>query len=183
MKLLTLSICIRTSTNSTGSIAVTSAHYSDSTLPVTVNTLDCTGYEDGLLECPMSNLSNHVCDSYEDAGIICQGWCTVGAAMELAMSVVFNNSTQLLQHCTLSVIMVIYGLWVEDHWKVDWKYASTVPGGQCAIPYSAIVMQLQLVISLDLKEMVSSDNNYTLTCHSAASAFKLQYNVAVHLWQ
>ena len=66
---------MHTSTNSTGSIAVTSAHYSDSILPVTVNTVNCTGYEDGLLECPMNIFSNYVCDSYEDAGIICQGLC------------------------------------------------------------------------------------------------------------
>ena len=68
---------MHTSTNSTGSIAVTTAHYSDSTLPVTVNTVNCTGYEDGLLECPMSNLTNYVCDSFEDAGIICQGSYTL----------------------------------------------------------------------------------------------------------
>ena len=63
---------------------------------------------------------------------------------------------QLLQHCTLSVMMVIYNLWVEIlHWKEDWKFASTMPGGQCAIIYLEIMMQLQLVISLDLKELVS----------------------------
>ena len=145
---------MHTSTNSTGSIAVTSAHYSDSTLPVTVNTVSCTGYEDGLLECPMSNLSDYVCDSYEDAGIICQGLCTLGAAMELAMNIVFNNTTQLLQHHSLIVMMVIYGLWVEDDWKEDWKYASTVLGGQCATICLVTMMQLQLVISLDLKEKV-----------------------------
>ena len=142
VKLLTLSICIRTSTNSTGSIAVTSAHYSDSTLPVTVNTVNCTGYEDGLLECPMRNLSNYACDTYEDAGIICQGLYTFDAAADFAMNIIFNNATQLLQHCTLIVMMVIYGLWVEDHWKEHWKCASTVPGGQCAIPCSVITMQL-----------------------------------------
>ena len=69
-----------TSTNSIGSVAVTSAHYSDSTLPVTVNTVNCTGYEDGLLECPMNSVSNYVCDSYEDAGIVCQGLCLLAAA-------------------------------------------------------------------------------------------------------
>ena len=71
--------------NSTGSVAVTSTHYSDRTLPVIVNAVNCTGYEDSLLECPMSNLSNYVCDSYEDAGIICQGMCTLDEAKVLAM--------------------------------------------------------------------------------------------------
>ena len=106
--------------NSTGSIAVTSAHYSDSTLPVTVNTVNCTGYEADLLECPMGSVSNYVCDSYEDAGIVCQGSCSLGVAMDLVVNVIFNHATQLLQHGTLSVTMVIYGLWVEIlHWKED----------------------------------------------------------------
>ena len=60
----------------------------------------------------MRNLSNYACDTYEDAGIICQGLCSFNAAMELAMSIVFNTATQLLQHCTRIVLMVTYGLWV-----------------------------------------------------------------------
>ena len=145
--------CMYTSTNSTGSVAVTSAHYSDSTLPATVNAVNCTGYEDGLLECPMDSVSNYVC---EDAAINCQGLCSLAAARKLANNIIFNNATQLLQHCTLSVTMVIYGLW-EDilHWKEDWKCASTVPGEQCAITSSVTMMHLQLVISLDLRETVS----------------------------
>ena len=71
--------------NSTGSVAVTSTHYSDRTLPITVNVVNCTGHEDSLLECQMSNLSNYVCDNYEDAGIICQGMCTLDEAKVLAM--------------------------------------------------------------------------------------------------
>ena len=104
---------MHTSTNSTGSIAVTTAHYSDSTLPVTVNAVNCTGYEDGLLECRMNILSDYVCDSYEDAGIICQGLCTLDAATVLVVIIIFTTTAQLLQHCTLSVMMVIYSLWVE----------------------------------------------------------------------
>ena len=52
--------------------------------------------------------------------------------------------------------MVIYNLWVEIlHWKEDWKFASIVLGGQCATIYLETMMQLQLVISLDLQELVS----------------------------
>ena len=63
----------------------------------------------------MSSVSNYICDSYEDAGIVCQGLCTLDAATELAMNIIFNISAQQLQRCTLSVRMVLYSLRVEDH--------------------------------------------------------------------
>ena len=58
-----------------GAIAKTS-FYTETILPHTMFNISCTGDEDTLFDCVYSDVvsieSN--CYSYEDAGVICQGW-------------------------------------------------------------------------------------------------------------
>ncbi|KPP56884.1 hypothetical protein Z043_125454, partial [Scleropages formosus] len=51
--------------------AVGSAHFWMGKGPVWLDSLQCSGSEASVLECPRENLRKHNCDNNEDAGIIC----------------------------------------------------------------------------------------------------------------
>lgn len=49
------------------------ASFGQSSGPIWLDQLACTGTEGSLCECPANNIGTHDCSHFEDAGVICQG--------------------------------------------------------------------------------------------------------------
>ena len=56
-----------------GAIALPGHHFSDGGMVPVINSLNCTGKEARLQDCPMGNQSNEMCSQFNEAGLICQG--------------------------------------------------------------------------------------------------------------
>ena len=52
---------------------MTTSQFSDASVPIVLNSVDCSGSESTLLDCPRSPDSRLACGALEDAAIICQG--------------------------------------------------------------------------------------------------------------
>ena len=55
-----------------GSIAATGS-YTESSKPVHINDLNCTGSEESVWECPHNGIKGYSCNHQQDASVICQG--------------------------------------------------------------------------------------------------------------
>ena len=42
--------------------------------PVFLEYVQCSGFEENLLDCDNNRLGYSTCGHYEDAGVVCQGW-------------------------------------------------------------------------------------------------------------
>ena len=56
----------------TGSIAATGS-YTESSKPVYINDLNCTGSEESVWECPRNGIEGYSCNHRQDASVMCQG--------------------------------------------------------------------------------------------------------------
>ena len=56
-----------------GAIAVTSGLFSETSLPIVIGEVFCSGNESSLLQCPYRDGLDSSCGSSEDAAIVCQG--------------------------------------------------------------------------------------------------------------
>ena len=60
----------------TGAIAITSGLFSDDSQSPTISGVQCTGAETDLLSCTRSiSIDSSICDTYNDAGVVCQSRC------------------------------------------------------------------------------------------------------------
>ena len=57
----------------TGAIAVGSAAFGEGTGPIFLDTVECAGCEENLLDCPILADENSTCQHDQDAGVICPG--------------------------------------------------------------------------------------------------------------
>ena len=55
-----------------GSIAATGS-YTESSKPIYINDLNCTGSEGSVWECPHNGIERYLCNHRQDASVACQG--------------------------------------------------------------------------------------------------------------
>ena len=60
----------------TGAISVTTSQFSNAGISIVLNSVDCSGSEPTLLDCPTTSDSQLACGALEDAAIVCQGICS-----------------------------------------------------------------------------------------------------------
>ena len=56
-----------------GAIAGSEAVFGEPNLPAVLSLVNCTGLEEGLVDCPSSN--DMECGQFDDADVVCQGYC------------------------------------------------------------------------------------------------------------
>ena len=59
--------------NTAGAIAITGGLYSNNSLPVVIERVECSGSEKDLMECSITNEDSSQCDHRQTAAIACHG--------------------------------------------------------------------------------------------------------------
>ena len=78
----------------TGSIAATGS-YTESSKPVYINDLNCTGSEESVWECPHNGIERYSCNHRQDASVMCQGIIGVNCSRK-CLSPLFTGIQLLL---------------------------------------------------------------------------------------
>ena len=60
-----------------GAVAFSNAYYGMTTGPIHISNVQCTGNESGLINCTYNRTSAASCNHSSDAGVLCQGTCTI----------------------------------------------------------------------------------------------------------
>ena len=105
-----------------GGRAYSNAHFGTGSGPIFLDDVQCTSSSSQLLECPSRPILSHNCLHSADAGVGCEGKCSLHFALGCAMQPV-TSCTQLLAQ------MVSYD-WQEVTFQMraEWRSASTISG-------------------------------------------------------